>query len=210
MKPASCFNLSTSPPTQAERKPPGKELDTETGLYYFGARYLDPKTGRWISGDPAISEYIPSEPVSDEARERNGSLPGMGGVFNVVNLHVYHYAGNNSVKYIDPDGDNFYNYTDKDITVITEDGKAVTVHSNEMYEGGIDGAVLYDDTILKVNTFSMMAVFGTDDNYRAVALGILNALIDLGKKLFKKMINFLEYMNLNQKVMRGWKVNGRI
>ena len=29
----------------------------------------------------------------------------MGGVFNVVNLHVYHYAGNNPVKYVDPDGE---------------------------------------------------------------------------------------------------------
>ena len=39
----------------------------------------------------------------------------MGGVFNVVNLHLYHYAGigqrsdselqaNNQVKYVDPDG----------------------------------------------------------------------------------------------------------
>jgi hypothetical protein len=28
----------------------------------------------------------------------------MGGVFNYVNLHVYHYAGNNPVKYTDPDG----------------------------------------------------------------------------------------------------------
>ena len=28
----------------------------------------------------------------------------MGRVFNTINLHVYHYAGNNSVKYTDPDG----------------------------------------------------------------------------------------------------------
>ena len=82
-----------------------KELDTETGLYYYGARYLDPKISRWISGDPAVSEYIPSAPVSEEARKRNGNLPGMGGVFNYVNLHVYHYAGNNPVKYVDPDGE---------------------------------------------------------------------------------------------------------
>jgi len=29
----------------------------------------------------------------------------MGGVFNYANLHVYHYAGNNPVKYTDPDGE---------------------------------------------------------------------------------------------------------
>jgi RHS repeat-associated protein len=82
----------------------GKELDAETGLYYYGARYLDPKTSRWLSGDPAMGEYFPSAPVSDEARKHNGNLPGQGGVFNYVNLHAYHYAGNNPVKYRDPDG----------------------------------------------------------------------------------------------------------
>ena len=82
----------------------GKEMDEETGLYYYGARYLDPKYSRWLSGDPALSEYIPKAPIDDEAKKHNEKLPGMGGVFNVVNLHLYHYAGNNPVKYTDPDG----------------------------------------------------------------------------------------------------------
>jgi hypothetical protein len=43
-------------------------------------------------------------PVDDDAGERNKNLPGMGEVYNLVNLHMYHYAGNNPVKYTDPDG----------------------------------------------------------------------------------------------------------
>jgi len=82
----------------------GKEMDEETGLYYYGARYLDPKYSRWLSSDPALGDYIPTAPVDDEAKKHNEKLPGMGGVFNVVNLHLYHYAGNNPVKYEDPDG----------------------------------------------------------------------------------------------------------
>ena len=82
----------------------GKEMDEETGLYYYGARYLDPKYSRWLSGDPALIDYIPKAPIDDEAKKHNENLPGMGGVFNVVNLHLYHYAGNNPVKYTDPDG----------------------------------------------------------------------------------------------------------
>ena len=90
----------------------GKELDEETGLYYYGARYLDPKYSRWLSGDPALGEYIPQAPVNDEAKKHNENLPGMGGVYNTVNLHVYHYAGYsqrsfelyNPVKYTDLDG----------------------------------------------------------------------------------------------------------
>ncbi|WP_432919650.1 RHS repeat-associated core domain-containing protein, partial [Treponema denticola] len=82
----------------------GKEMDEETGLYYYGARYLDPKYSRWLSGDPALGEYIPQAPINDEAKKHNENLLDMGGVFNTVNLHVYHYAGNNPVKYTDPDG----------------------------------------------------------------------------------------------------------
>ncbi len=81
-----------------------KELDSETALYYFGARYLDPRTSRWISSDPALESYVPVAPVDDEAKKHNKSLPGMGGVFNAVNLNTYHYGGNNPMKYNDPTG----------------------------------------------------------------------------------------------------------
>ena len=119
MKTSSNLTLSTSPPTRPARKPrltarslyrstrrryTGKEQDSETGLHYYGARYLDSRTGRWLSGDPALGDYVPQAPVNEEAKKQNGSLPGMGGVFNYANLHVYHYAGNNPVKYTDPDG----------------------------------------------------------------------------------------------------------
>jgi len=46
----------------------------------------------------------------------------MGGVFNTVNLHVYHYAGNNPVKYTDPDGKITWNRA--------EDGD---IHYNSLY-----------------------------------------------------------------------------
>ena len=35
----------------------GKELDEETGLYYYGARYYDPKMSVWYSTDPMEEKY---------------------------------------------------------------------------------------------------------------------------------------------------------
>ena len=90
-----------------------KELDEETGLYYYGARYLDPRYSRWISTDPALGEYIPG--AGKATASEAGSLPGIGGIFNTVNLQLYHYAGNNPVKYTDPDG-NFIVNTKRDYT----------------------------------------------------------------------------------------------
>lgn len=69
-----------------------KELDKETGLYYYGARYLDSKYSRWISTDPALGEYM------------RGSSAGEGGIYNSINFNLYHYAANNPIRYTDPTG----------------------------------------------------------------------------------------------------------
>jgi RHS repeat-associated protein len=70
----------------------GKELDAETGLYYFGARYYDPRTSVWASVDPIIEEYL--------SGKRND------GVFNSRNLAFYGYAYQNPIRLVDPDGNN--------------------------------------------------------------------------------------------------------
>jgi RHS repeat-associated protein len=69
----------------------GKELDAETGLYYFGARYYDARTSVWVSPDPILGAYL-------------GGKAGMGGVFNSFNLGLYSYGHLNPVKFVDPDG----------------------------------------------------------------------------------------------------------
>jgi RHS repeat-associated protein len=55
----------------------GKERDDNSGLCYYGARYLAPWLARWINPDAA------------------GSIDG---------LNLYVYVGNNPLEYIDPTG----------------------------------------------------------------------------------------------------------
>jgi len=67
-----------------------KELDEETGLYYYGARYYDPRTSVWQSADPIIWDYL------------NGAHGQ--GVYRPANLGLYTYSYNSPVVYNDPDG----------------------------------------------------------------------------------------------------------
>ena len=41
-----------------------KELDGETGLYYYGARYLDPTHAAWLSVDPLFEKYVGMTPYN--------------------------------------------------------------------------------------------------------------------------------------------------
>nr|MDA3940342.1 RHS repeat-associated core domain-containing protein [Spirochaetia bacterium] len=71
-----------------------KELDEETGNYYYGARYLNPRTSRWISSDPAGSDLI--NPM-ENGKPREG--------YSIIEANNwYSYANNNPVRYTDPTG----------------------------------------------------------------------------------------------------------
>ena len=55
-----------------------KEFDEETGLYYYGSRYYNPRFSFWLSTDPIEEKY--------------------------PNITSYCYVASNPVKFIDPDG----------------------------------------------------------------------------------------------------------
>ncbi len=42
----------------------GKELDQETGLYYYEARYYNPSVSRWLSVDPLAEKYTSFSPYN--------------------------------------------------------------------------------------------------------------------------------------------------
>ena len=76
----------------------GKELDEETGLYYYGARYYNPRESVWLSVDP-LSGYNP-------VLEREHYIDGQhnGGVYNSFNHNTYGYCYQSPVLLVDPNG----------------------------------------------------------------------------------------------------------
>ena len=73
----------------------GKEMDAETGLYYYGARYMNPVTSLWYGVDPLAEKYVAT-----------------GG---------YVYTLDNPVRLIDPDGRKLEGATKSDAAKMLED-----------------------------------------------------------------------------------------
>jgi RHS repeat-associated protein len=70
----------------------GKERDAESGLDYFGARYMSSSMGRFMSPDFSGSDEGPPDavPYADFT--------------NPQSLNLYGYVQNNPLKFTDPDG----------------------------------------------------------------------------------------------------------
>ncbi|MEV8438665.1 SpvB/TcaC N-terminal domain-containing protein [Actinosynnema sp. NPDC051121] len=83
-------NEHPAQPTPVPYQYSAKEMDEETGFYYYGARYYNPRTQLWQSPDPMLGSYLDGAPN--------------GGVFASTNLAGYTYANNNPVVVTDPTG----------------------------------------------------------------------------------------------------------
>ncbi len=66
----------------------GKERDAETGLNYFGARYMATTAGRFLAVDPVRA-------VDGFSGEINASI-----IANPQRLNTYAYSLNNPYKYV--------------------------------------------------------------------------------------------------------------
>ncbi|MBI1811920.1 MAG: RHS domain-containing protein, partial [Nitrospirae bacterium] len=70
----------------------GKEKDKETGLQYFGARYMKDEIGRFVTVDPV-------GPVDPRTSKTNYAM-----LTNPQRLNRYAYSLNNPYRYLDPNG----------------------------------------------------------------------------------------------------------
>ena len=71
-----------------------KELDSETGMHYYGARYHHPKLSVWMSVDPLAHQT----------------------------LEAYQFTGNNPIALIDPDGNSTHTDAEGNVVAVYEDG----------------------------------------------------------------------------------------
>ena len=98
----------------------GKQFDEETGLYYYGARYYEPRLSLWMSVDPLECKH--------------------------PEISTYCQANNNPIKYIDPDGlDNFIiNEVSGEIIRQKTDGKTHSFYLSDGKSNVFVGAFEYN------------------------------------------------------------------
>jgi len=100
----------------------GKEVDEETGLYYFGERYYDPRISLWYGVDPMTEKH--------------------------PDYSAFVYTANNPIKFIDPDGQDYYEGEDGKIQWFNSTEKSYTFDKKK-YKNIGESYASFDGNYLK-------------------------------------------------------------
>jgi RHS repeat-associated protein len=160
--------VSEHPSQPVPQQYTGKELDSETNLYYYGARYYDPRTQVWQTPDPALGSYLDGAPA--------------GGVYHSPNLALYTYAQHNPIRLNDPTGKWVNIAIGAGIGLLVGVGvegvrQAVTGEFNAARLAGAAGAGVVSGAIAGATMGASLVVEGAGAVAGGVAGGIVNRAI---------------------------------
>ena len=153
----------------------GKELDEETGLYYYHARYYDPRLSVWISVDPLAEKYFWTS--------------------------SYVYCLNNPVKYTDPTG--MSPYYDSDGNFLGNDEKGfrgkIFITTKEAFEANSKDGIASSETLqADKNTRSCKDVVLSNEAEAKIYTDVLKQKGFETKKLFNGSVSIWNGKTLNR------------
>ena len=170
----------------------GQELDEDSGLYYYGARYYSPTIGRFLSQDPASGDLA-----------------------NPQTLNKYSYVLNNPLRYTDPTGmwptiDDASKFFESATEVLNNIGDFLTFgqFSNSINEAKSAGDQIAEQG-LNLNTASNAAVAIVEGTLKIGGSSLLEGFL-LGKgksslfKMFKDAIEKFKGGGRLEGVPKNW------
>jgi RHS repeat-associated protein len=160
------FGEDTGALTGDPRRFTGKELDAETALHYFGARYYRNVWGRFTTADP---EHVG------------------GNIQDPQSWNAYAYARNNPLRFVDPDGQDYMIHVEGFQSVMVTDAEFARLEGNPgpgiWLRGGFIFA-LRNNELVRVGTYRWfyglanmfqdagnMAAAGVKEGVKEMAIG---------------------------------------
>ena len=187
----------------------GKELDSETGLYYYGARYYDPRVSLWLNVDPLAEKthdpygYVWNNPIrfidptgmeatsTDVRKNKDGSYTVMGAYNDGdTNIYVVDSKGKRTGGVIGR------TMRDTDFMLTNDSDGTFSGHSETTFR--LDGLTVSGS--VKPNEHTTASIYGAD----------AQKLLDWGQQLFKDEVKRQSPVTFYGKleILRDMSANG--
>ena len=159
----------------------GKELDEETGLYYYGARYMQPVASVWYGVDPLTEKY-----------------PNMG---------AYVYCAGNPVKLIDTDGRDYdVIYDGASITIramyFTDEASAESANNAVKLWNDLNGQYTMDGLPIKFD-FTVSVVTSAEIPEGVKAESYIRAKVNASESANSYLLGDFDNPNKNGETLGG-------